>query len=144
MTWWIWALAGLALLILEIATPGGFILLFFGAAALVVATLVATDAAGPLWLQLLTFSALSVVSLLAFRGPILRRMKAGPGLPDPVDTLRGETVVLIEDVAPQAEGRAEFRGTSWTVRNVDDRRLARGETVRVENVEGLKLFVRSC
>lgn len=144
MTWWIWALAGLALLIMEIATPGGFILLFFGAAALVVATLSAIGAAGPLWLQLLTFSALSVVSLLAFRGPILRRMKAGPGSPDPVDTMRGETVLLLDDVAPQAEGRAEFRGTSWTVRNLDQRLLTRGETVRVENVQGLKLLVRSC
>ena len=144
MTWWIWALAGLALLIMEVAAPGGFILLFFGAAALVVATLVASGAAGPLWLQLIIFSALSVVSLLAFRGPILRRMKAGPGYPDPVDTLRGETVVLIDDVAPQAAGRAEFRGTSWTVRNVDQRGLARGEKVRVETVLGLKMFVRSC
>ena len=74
MTWWIWILVGLALLAVEIAIPGGIIMLFFGVSAMIVGVLVALGVGGPLWFQVLLFSVLSVVSLLTLRGTILRRM----------------------------------------------------------------------
>ena len=37
--WWAWFILGAVLLALELMTPGGFFLLFFGAAAIVVGTL---------------------------------------------------------------------------------------------------------
>jgi len=67
MTWWIWMLSGLALLALEILLPGGIIFLFFGASAMIVGALVALGLGGPLWMQALVFSALSVVSLLSIK-----------------------------------------------------------------------------
>ena len=36
MIWWYWMLLGLVLLGVEMATPGGFYILFFGLAALIV------------------------------------------------------------------------------------------------------------
>jgi membrane protein implicated in regulation of membrane protease activity len=64
MDWWIWVLVGFACLVAEVVIPGGVVLLFFGAAALVLGAIVAAGLGGPLWFQLLEFSYLSVVSLL--------------------------------------------------------------------------------
>ena len=141
MSWWIWILMGLALLALEALVPGGVIMAFFGVAALLVGALVGTGMGGPLWFQWLLFSVVSVVSLLTLRGPILRRMNAAQG-PDTVDSLVGQQVLAIEDLAPGAVGRTELRGTAWTTENIGERKLARGQHGVVERVEGLKLFVR--
>ena len=142
MTWWIWMLFGLALLAVEILVPGGIIFLFFGASALVVGALVAAGLGGPLWLQAVVFSIMSVISLLTMRGPILRRMQAGGGVADKIDSFVGEAVVLTEGIGPRGKGKGELRGTSWTVVNLGESALACGDTRTVERVDGLTLFVR--
>ena len=144
MTWWIWMLAGLGLLALEILIPGGIIFLFFGVSAMVVGALVAVGIGGPVWVQALIFSVMSVVSLLTLRSPILRRMEAssraaGSG---EVDSLVGKDVQLAVDIAAHGEGTGELRGTSWTVKNLGDSALSRGDKRVVERVDGLTLFVR--
>ena len=45
MIWWYWMVLGLLLLGLELATPGGFFLLFFGVGALLVGGLAIIGAA---------------------------------------------------------------------------------------------------
>lgn len=143
MMWWIWVLGGLALLGLEALIPGGIILVFFGVAALLVGALVAVGMGGPLWFQWLLFSVVSIVSLLTLRGPIMRKMHLDTKEPETVDTLLGQKVLAMEDLAPGAEGKAELRGTSWTAENIGDRPLARGQHGVIDRVEGLKLFVRA-
>jgi len=142
MTWWIWILVGLALLAVEILVPGGIIFLFFGASAIVVGVLVAAGLGGPLWLQAVVFSVMSVVSLLTMRGPILRRMQARGVEAEKVDSFIGEAVVLTEAIGPQGKGKGELRGTSWTVVNLGDTALSSGDARSVERVDGLTLFVR--
>jgi len=142
MTWWIWILAGLALLVVEVLIPGGILMIFFGVSALVVGALVALGLGGPLWLQIFIFTVLSVVSLLTLRGPILRRMHAGPEVSDSIDSLVGAEVEIRGDVAPGEPGQVELRGTTWKAFNSGDRLLRRGERCVVERVESLTLFVR--
>ncbi|MBI4638547.1 MAG: NfeD family protein [Candidatus Rokubacteria bacterium] len=142
MAWWLWILMGLALLGLEMATPGGFYLLFFGVGALVVGATVGVEVGGPVWVQWLLFSAVSVVSLLLFRGPLLARLK-GRERDVAMDTLEGEVATLMDDLSPGAVGKAELRGTTWTAQNGDDRPLSRGQRCRVARVEGLTLWVRA-
>ena len=141
MAWWAWVLVGFALLGLEILTPGGFYVLFFGVGALVVGALVGVGYGGPVWVQWLLFSVLSIVSVAVFRKPVLRlvddRKPAGA-----MDTLQGEVAILLEDLAPGAIGKAELRGTVWTVQNADDRPLTRGQRARVNRVDGLTLKLR--
>jgi membrane protein implicated in regulation of membrane protease activity len=143
MLWWVWVLAGLGLLALEVVTPGGFFVLFFGLAALVVGFLVALGLCDPAWAQWLMFSVLSVVSLVSFRRRLVEYFKAGEGRSVGVETLVGETAVLVDDLAPGMVGKAELRGTVWSVRSQDERKLERGRRVRVERVEGLTLWVRA-
>lgn len=141
MEWWIWILLGLALLLGELVTPGGFYIIFFGIGAVTVGVLAAFDIAGPPWFQVLLFSAFSLVTLWLFRERLLRLTQGSRR--DDIDSLLGEMAVVTEDIPLQGIGKAEMRGTSWNARNIGEKPLARGERCRVKRVEGLTLFVRS-
>ena len=56
MIWWYWMLLGLVLLGAEMVTPGGFYILFFGLAALIVGSLTGLGFTQAEWLQWLLFS----------------------------------------------------------------------------------------
>ena len=142
MTWWIWILAGLGVLLLELLTPGGFYFLFFGAAAIVVGVL-ASLGMQPDWMQWLVFSLLSVVSLLVFRGPLLRRLKPNEASSHAVDSLVGQSVVITEDAPAGGLGKAELRGTVWNVQNAGSELIGTGQRCRVLRVDGLKLVVQA-
>ena len=142
MTWWIWILVGLALLALEVAFAGGIIMLFFGVSALIVGGLVALGVGGPLWVQALLFAVLSLVSLFTLRGPILRRMHPTGGSSERIDSIAGELAIVVDDIAPMAEGQVELRGSPWTAENIGDNTLTAGEKCTVDRVDGLKLYVR--
>lgn len=60
MIWWYWIFLGLALAGAEMVSPGGFYLLFFGIAAVIVGALVGMDVVQADWLQWLLFSILAV------------------------------------------------------------------------------------
>src|SRR5262245_58862697 len=136
MLWWHWLLLGLVFTAMEAATAGGFYIIFFGVAAIVIAVLSLFDLAGPLWFQLLLFSALSGASLMFFRTPLMRRLNLTAGTPD-LDTLAGESCTVIEPMSPGAAGRVEARGTSWSARNIGTTPLASGARCVVAQSERL-------
>jgi membrane protein implicated in regulation of membrane protease activity len=140
MQWWHWAVLGLVLGLFEIATPGGFFIVFFGVGAIVVSLLTAVDLAGPLWVQWILFSVVSVVSLLVFRDPLLRRMRASEHT-GPIDALTSDIAIAKEDIPAGAIGRAELRGTVWSARNVGGSALVRGQRCAVRKVDGLLLHL---
>jgi membrane protein implicated in regulation of membrane protease activity len=129
------------LLLAEVVTPGGFYIIFFGVGAIVVGVLAGMNVAGPLWFQFILFSLISILALWLFRDKLLRLTQAIP--PRNVDSFIGESCVAAEDIAVNAFGKAELRGTSWTARNIGANPLARGERCTVERVEGLTIFVRA-
>jgi membrane protein implicated in regulation of membrane protease activity len=139
--WWHWLIIGLILVALEMAASGGFYVIFFGVAALAIAALHVLDWAGPVWLQLVLFSIVSVASLLVFRGPLLRWLKLDQPARD-VDSLVGDIAVPLEDIPSGAVGKAELRGTVWTARNRDAGTLARGERCQVVDVDRLVIFLK--
>jgi membrane protein implicated in regulation of membrane protease activity len=141
MDWWHWLVIGLILVALEMAASGGFYVIFFGIAALAIAGLHVLDWAGPIWVQLVLFSSVSIVSLLVFRGPLLRWMKLDQPGKD-LDTLVGDIAVPLEDIPAGAVGRAELRGTVWSARNQDGAMLARGQRCKVVNVDRLMIFLK--
>ena len=141
MPWWLWVLGGLVLLVAEVTSPGGFFAVFFGAGAILVGGLLALGWSGPAWAEWLVFSALSVVSLLLFRRPLMRHFNLTPGRP--VDRLEGEAAVVQEEVAPGGVGKAEMRGSSWSARTASAVALKPGQRCRVEKVEGLTLWLRA-
>jgi len=139
--WWLWAILGLALAGLELSTPGGFYLLFFGIGALAVALLTATGAIGATLPQLLWFSALSIGASLLFRRRLVELLT--PDAPSRnMDSLVGETAVALENIAPDAFGKVELRGAAWNARNADGLNVTRGQRCVVERVEGLSLWIK--
>jgi membrane protein implicated in regulation of membrane protease activity len=141
MLWWYWLLLGLALLGLEIATPGTFYFLFPGVAALLVGVLALAGVAGPDWAEWALFSVLSVILLTLARKPLVAKMKTRRGEGREPEIV-GEEVTLLEDVPPGEVGKGELRGSTWSVRNGGDATLRSRQRCRVERVDGLTLWVR--
>ena len=141
MIWWYWMLLGLVLLGVEMATPGGFYILFFGLAALAVGTVVGAGFIEAEWIQWLLFSVLAILSLLIFRGPLLARIKMRDKEMPTVDSIVGESALPLEDLVPSGTGKAELRGTTWTAHNSGPALLKKGQRCKVERVEGLTLWI---
>lgn len=141
VSWWAWLLVGLVLFALEAMTGGGMFLLFFGVGAVLVGLL---DLAGMNFsfvTEGLVFVAVSVVSMLLFRKPLLQRMHRH--MPKgKVDNLVGEVAKALQDIGVDAIGTAELRGASWNAHNIGDAPIAKFARCRVERIEGLTLHVR--
>ena len=140
MQWWHWAVLGLILGLLELATPGGFFMLFFGIGAFVVGLLSLAGIAGPIWLQWALFTGISVAALLVFRDPLLRRMR-GTQHHGAIDAITSDIAIAKEDIQPGAVGKAELRGTAWSALNVGVAALHRGQRCAVRKVDGLTLHI---
>lgn len=141
MTWWYWMFLGLALAGAEMVSPGGFYLLFFGIAALMVGALVGMDVVQAEWLQWLLFSVLAVFLLLLLRRPLIQLTRSHPS--QAMDTMVGESAILLEELQPGHMGKAELRGSTWSARNVGAVPLISGQRATVTKVDGLMLWVKS-
>jgi membrane protein implicated in regulation of membrane protease activity len=141
MIWWYWMLIGLVLLGAEMLTPGGFYILFFGLAALIVGSLTGLGFTQAEWIQWLLFSALAILSLLVFRGPLLAWIKTRDKEMPTVDSMVGESALLLEDLGPSGTGKVELHGTTWTAHNTGFALLKKGQRCKVERVEGLALWI---
>ena len=134
-----WLAAGLVLVVAELATPGGFVIIFFGIAALVVGVLGLLGVVTSPTLQLLLFSVLSVGSLAILRGRLQSKLRT-PSATN-VDSLIGDLAIPQERLSPGVVGRVEVRGSSWSARNTSSVTLDVGPRARVAGVDGLTLAV---
>ncbi|HVP31633.1 MAG TPA: NfeD family protein [Myxococcota bacterium] len=141
MAWWVWVLVGFLLLAGEMATPGGFYLLFFGVGALAVGLAALAGLELPGWGQWLLFSLLSIGLLVGVRPRILGRLHRG-GQRAVDDSLVGEWVRVETRVEPGDLGRGELRGSPWTISNAGGAVLVPGDRCLVVRVEGLTLHVK--
>jgi membrane protein implicated in regulation of membrane protease activity len=142
MLWWLWIVLGGGLLVLEIATPGGFYFIFFGVSALIVGILAAAGVTNTAWIEWMLFSLFAIGATAFLRRPLLKHLGVGTPSRD-VDSLVGETATAMEGIQAGAWGKAELRGSSWTACNAGAADLVRGQRCRVERVDGLSLFIRS-
>jgi len=143
MTWWMWIVAGLLLLGIELLTPGSLFWIFFAVGAAAAGLAAALFPELPLAALALVFSAVSLVSLALFRKPLLERMNRQMPPEDSVDNLEREVAVALMDIAPGAVGKAELRGAAWTAANASSVPIAAAQRCRVDRVEGLTLILRA-
>ena len=139
MVWWLWVVLGFVLLATEFAS-GSMHVAFFAVGAFVVGILVGLGMDIPLWGQLLIFTSVSLFAFFFLRPIAVRKLKLDQK--KVVDTLVGEQATAMEEIAPQAIGRAELRGTTWSARNVGETVLNRGQRCVVADVEGLTIHIR--
>jgi membrane protein implicated in regulation of membrane protease activity len=136
---WIWAIAGVLLLIAEIIAPG-FFLVFVGAAAIATGlfTLLFDLGTAP---QLILFAVYSALAVL-----IGKRWYGEPDaidenlrLNDPSRRLVGKTVTVVEAVDDHG-GRVRVGDGEWNARGGP---VAAGERAKVTGVEGNCLIVEA-
>ncbi len=139
MDWWVWLAGGFVLLVLELVTPSGFYIMFFGVGAILTGVVASTGAVSGLAAQWLTFTVISVASLLLFRGKIQARVE--PVSRPPIDSLVGEIAYPVAVMAPGAVGRVALRGSDWEARNEGHTPLGANQRCRVTRVSGLQLGV---
>ena len=142
MEWWHWAVAGIGLILAELAIPA-FVLVWFGLGALVVALIAATGAAAGLTGQLALWLAVSLALVaLWFKlfKPGMHKTRIGMSDADVV----GEIGLLAREVAPFERGEVRFQkpvigSEVWPC--IADEAIAAGERVKVLAVEGSILKV---
>ena len=133
-----WLAAGFVLLVLELATPSGFFIMFFGVGAILTGVLASVGLLTSLGAQWFAFTAASVLTLLLFRRKIQAMVEATGARP-PVDSLVGEVATPLEGIAPGAVGRATLRGSTWEARNDGEVGVYANQRCRVVRVSGLQL-----
>jgi membrane protein implicated in regulation of membrane protease activity len=137
--WWMWLAAGLVLLVIELATPSGFFVMFFGLGAVTVGILQGIGVFDSALVQWSVFTALSLIYLLLFRG----RMQKGVDQPPAnIDTLVGELAVPRERILPGQVGRVDLRGALWNARNGAATATEPGQRCRVTAVDGLTIYIK--
>ena len=134
-----WLAGGLVLLVIELATPSGFFVMFFGLGAITVGVLQGLGVLGSATAQWFIFTALSLIYLLVFRGRMQRGVDRPPAN---IDTLVGELAVPRERILPGQVGRVDLRGALWNARNDASALIEAGQRCRVTAVDGLTVYVQ--
>ncbi|CAB1368568.1 NfeD family protein [Denitratisoma oestradiolicum] len=139
--WWHWAVAGIVLILSELAVPA-FVLIWFGAGALLVALLLAVVSIGwttQLALWLVVSVALTIIWFRFFK-PGQLKTRVGGSASDVV----GEVGLLFHGVSPFERGEVRLQkpvlgADVWPC--IADEAIATGERVKVVAVEGSLLKV---
>ncbi|HKE96253.1 MAG TPA: NfeD family protein [Povalibacter sp.] len=142
MPWWAWLVLGIGLLGVELLViDAQFYLVFLGASAAVVG-LVTFVIPLPQWLQWLAFAVLSVCTMVAFRRRLYHLVRERSGHVEQRLTV-GDRVVVPTRLEPGQTCRVEYRGSSWTARNVDQLAIDAGREALIAEIDGLTLHVRN-
>lgn len=106
-----------------------------------VAGLIAAICNGPLWLQVVLFFVVSVLTLIATR-PLVARMVTKDNVATNADRVLGKTARVTEAIDNTIPtGAVYIDGKTWTARSANDEVIAVREMVRVVKMEGVKLIV---
>ncbi len=135
-----WLVGGLAMCALEFIVPG-FVIVFFGAGAVLTALALLLFPGMSANTQAILFLGLSLVSLAVFRRQALGhgKRKSADAAVDYDDDFIGREAVVVEAVGPGAPGKVELNGVNWGA--VSDTAFAKGERVKVSRRDGLVLTV---
>jgi len=142
MPWWGWIVIGTLLFCAELfAIDAQFYLIFIGSGALIVGLAGMLGITMPAWGQWLLFAVLSIASMVTFRRKLYDMIRGGV-LPMR-DAVVGKSLNLEEQLPPGGTCRAEYRGTTWTVKNVGETTIASGSSATIEAMDGLTLHVKA-
>ena len=134
----VWLVLMVAFLILEACTVMMVSLWFAGGAlsAMVVAML-----GGEIWLQCVVFVAVSALLLLSLR-PLTKKYFTPKLTKTNVDAVVGKTGTVTERIDNvHASGTVKLDALEWTARSSDGAPIEAGTQIRVDRIEGVKVFV---
>lgn len=142
MLWWSWMVLGAVLLGAELlAIDAQFYLVFLGISAALIGLASLLGITLPEWAQWLAFAILSLVFFYTFRKSLYEKLRSGAA--ELQIGLSEDTLSIASELLPGSEGRAEHRGSKWTVRNTGSSVIAAGSRAKVVKVDGLTLHVEA-
>ena len=136
-----WVIAGIILLIAEIATPGGFILASIGLSSFGGSIMAYWNYSFKM--QLLGFSILTMVIFFGIRPFYLKYLigleaKVGIG----INAYIGKEYKVIEEIDnSENTGRLQIRGESWRARSDSGEKIKIDSIVKVIRIEGSTMIV---
>lgn len=136
----LWLAAMIVLLVVEALVPGLVSIWFaFGALGAFVSALLHA----PMWLQIVWFLILSVLSLCLTR-PLAKKYVNGNTQPTNADMVIGRECMVKEEINNLlSSGAVSVGGKVWTARSEnDDIIIPAGKTVVAVRIEGVKLIVK--
>ena len=141
MNWaaYIWLGLMVTFLIMEASCPLHLVSVWFAVGSLI--AVVVSLLGGPVWLQILLFLLVSC-GLLAALWPLVRKFLKPKLTATNVDSVIGSTglvTVAIDNVT--AVGQVKLNGMEWTARSTSGDPIPVGRRIRVDRIEGVKVFV---
>lgn len=134
----LWFVLMVVFLAMESSTVS-LVSIWFAAGSLV--AMIAALLGAEVWLQIVLFVAVAVALLASLRS-VVRKFITPKIVKTNVDAVVGKTGPLVEDVDNiRGQGRVKLGGMEWSARSTDGQPIAEGTIVRVDRVEGVKVFV---
>lgn len=134
----LWLVLMVVFLILEAATVT-LVSLWFAAGALT--AMVAALLGGALWLQVTLFLVVAAVLLTALR-PLVRRFLTPKLTATNIDSVIGSTGLVTAPINNvTASGQVKLGAMVWSARSTSGEFIPEGTNVRVDKIEGVKVFV---
>lgn len=129
----------LVLFILAEAATVTVVSLWFAAGSLV--ALIVSMLNGPVWLQIVLFAVVSGVLLWILR-PVIKKHFTPKLTRTNIDAVIGSTgVVTVAIDNAMAQGTMLINGMEWSARSASGKSISVNTLVRVERVEGVRVFV---
>ncbi|HUH65637.1 MAG TPA: NfeD family protein, partial [Syntrophales bacterium] len=134
-------IVGIVLWIIEIFTPGSFVMGIFGTSCLIVAPFAGVGMS--VKMQLLIFGVATVIMAFGIRPLIMRHFyRREDKTKTNVEALVGKSGLVTEDIDYMAgTGRVKIGGEVWSAITPDESRVAIGQKVTVREIEGCKVIV---
>lgn len=136
----VWLVAMIVLLIIEGIVPG-LVSIWFAIGAF--AAMISAILGAPLWLQVLWFFALSILTLCLTR-PFAKKYVNSRATPTNADMLIGKECVVTEEIDNVlGTGAVTVGGKVWTARTEEpDGKAETGKVMTVVRIDGVKLIVK--
>ena len=135
----VWFAMLLIFLIVEAACPFHLVSIWFAAGALV--AMIIAFLGGPMWLQVTLFLVISC-ALLALLWPFIKKF-LNPKLKktniDAIIGSEGLVTAAIDNIT--AQGQVKLGAMEWTARSTSGKPIPQGTLIRVDRIEGVKVFV---
>jgi len=121
------------------AVTVGLTSIWFAAGSFI--ALIAALLGAEIWLQIVLFLATSLITLIAAR-PLVRKYLNPSYQPTNADRVIGADAVVTEEINNlMAQGAVSVSGLVWSARSSHDTVIPVGTVVRVDRIEGVKLYV---
>lgn len=136
---YIWLGLIVLFLLAEAACPIHLVSIWFAVGAVV--ALITALLNGAIWLQITLFALVSIGLLIAL-WPLVRRVLNPHRTATNVDSVIGSLARVTHPICnTDAQGQVKIGGMEWTARSTSGDSIPEGTLVRIDRIEGVKVFV---